>query len=178
MPEIVCSTTHLFHYMFNEQEDTIASMLEKGIRPLSDFPDSERWQQLEAQMPGFYKNLYEMLGKPILKKPYVNSGVFITPIDFYKLPGTYLYDKARIAIPIEYIETESAVATYVINEERKVFAFASEILEDIAQLWPDDMIRKWFNVDPTKAFFYVPQVATYQIGGIKVTEADFQRPTD
>ena len=52
---IVCSTTHLFHYLFNPNEEALNSFIEDGIRPLSDFPESERWQELEAQMPGFYE---------------------------------------------------------------------------------------------------------------------------
>jgi hypothetical protein len=45
---IVCSTTHLFHYLFNESSEVLDSILKDGLRPLSDFPDSERWKQIKA----------------------------------------------------------------------------------------------------------------------------------
>ena len=93
--QTVCSTTHLFHYMFNPNQDSLDSFMQNGIRPLSDFPESERWKQLEEHMPGFYKDLYKMMAEPVLKKPYTNSGIFVTPIDFRLLPNTYLHDKPR-----------------------------------------------------------------------------------
>jgi len=33
------------------------------------------------------------------------------------------------------------------------------------------MVRKWFGIDQTKVFFYVPQIAAYQ-GRIDVTMED------
>ncbi|MCP4288543.1 MAG: hypothetical protein GY792_29660, partial [Gammaproteobacteria bacterium] len=104
--KIVCSTTHLFHYMFNPNQEALDSFLQNGILPLSDFPESERWKQLEAHMPGFYEKLYNMMAKAVLQKPYANSGVFITPIDFRLLPGSYLHDKPRFRIPVERIDPE------------------------------------------------------------------------
>lgn len=66
----VCSTTHLFHALRNLEFDKVEAILCNGLRPLSDFPQSERWQQLEKMMPGFYKNLYEQIARPVLGKPY------------------------------------------------------------------------------------------------------------
>ena len=171
--KIVCSTTHLFHYLFNPNQDSLDSFLENGIRPLSDFPNSDRWKQLEEHMPGFYENLYKMMAEPLLKKPYPNSGIFITPIDFRLLPDTYLYDKPRFKIPIERIEPEMTVVTYVLDDERILLPFTDETLKDIAKKWDEKLVRRWFNVDNTKAFFYVPQVAAYQ-GRIEVVQADYE----
>jgi hypothetical protein len=49
----------------------------------------------------------------------------------------------------------------------------NEVLEDIAELWTEEMVRRWFAVDPTKMFFYVPQVAIYQ-GHVIVDQDDFE----
>lgn len=170
--QIVCSATHLFHYMFNPDQDSLDSFLRNGIRPLSDFPESDRWKQLEEHMPGFYENLYKMMAEPFLKKPYTNSGIFITPIDFRLLPGTYLYDKPRLRIPIQRIDPATTVITYVLEDERIVLPFATENLENITYIWDEEMVRQWFAKDNTKVFFYVPQVAAYQ-GEIQVFEEDF-----
>ena len=170
--EIVCSTTHLYHYLFNPKEDVLDSFLENGIRPLSDFPESERWQQLEAEMPGFYRDLYAMMAEPVLKKPYQNSGIFITPIDFRLLPGTYLNDKPRFKIPIDRIDPAYTVLTYVLDDERFVAKFTAEARQTTADIWDAEMVKRWFAVDPTKSFFYVPQVAVYQ-GKIAVLKEDF-----
>lgn len=171
--QIVCSTTHLFHYMFNPDQDSLDSFLGNGIRPLSDFPESERWKQLEEHVPGFYENLYKMMAEPVLQKPYPNSGIFITPIDFRLLPGTYLHDKPRFRIPIERIDPEMTVITYVSDEERIVLPFTVENLENIAGVWDAEKVTRWFAIDKTKVFFYVPQVAAYQ-GNIEITEDDFE----
>jgi hypothetical protein len=178
MSKIVCSTTHVFHYMFNQQADTVESMLKHGIRPLSDFPESERWQEIQHHMPNFFEKLYEMIAEPIIQKPYGDSGIFVTPIDFYELPNTYLHDKERIAIPIERIDSKWAAATYIVDEERQTFALNQQVLQDIAELWREDWVREWFGKDQTKVFFYVPQIVTYQANGIPITEADFQRPAN
>lgn len=167
----VCSTTHLFHYLFNPESEAMQSFYDTGIRPLSDFPESERWQQLETHMPGFYLKLYEQIAQPILDRPYANSGIFITPIDFRKLPGTYLHEKPRFDIPIERIDADQAVLTYVLDEQRISLPFSQSDLETIASLWDEVMVRKWFAVDNSKVFFYVPQVAAYQ-GRIDVQESD------
>ncbi|HNB51350.1 MAG TPA: hypothetical protein PK530_05385 [Anaerolineales bacterium] len=173
MTSSICSTTHLFHYLFNPNEDALDSFLTNGIRPLSDFPDSERWKQLQEHRPGFYEALYEMFAAPVLKKPYPNSGVFITPIDFRLLPGTYLHDKPRFNIPVERIDPAWTILTYVINEERISLPFGPEALQKTADVWDEAMIREWFGKDETRMFFYVPQVGVYQ-GKIEVLKEDYQ----
>ena len=174
MSKIVCSTTHLYHYLFNPAEEVVVGIYRDGLRPLSDFPESERWQELEAQMPGFYKNLYEMIAADVLKKPYSNSGVFISSIDFHQLPGTYLFDKPRFAIPIVRIQPDDAVITYVIDEERQTYPFSEEVLQQVAEYWVEEQVREWFGKDNTKVFFYVPQVAVYQ-GSIPVSPDDLEQ---
>ena len=168
-----CSTTHLFHYFFSEDTSSRVAMETDGLRPLSDFPDSERWQQLEAQMPGFYLNLYEMIAMPVLGRPYENSGVFVTPIDFRVVTGTYLSDKPRYSIPIDRIVGSDAVITYVIDDERVNLPFTPENLAAASSIWDEAKIREWFGRDQTKVFFYVPQVAAYQ-GPITVSAGDFE----
>lgn len=172
-PMRVCSTTHCYHYFFEPEPGALDSILDDGIRPLSDFPDSARWRQLEDRIPDFYRGVYELIGPPVLTGPYTNSGIFITPIDFRKLPGSYLQDKARFAIPIERIDPVQSVLTYALDDERVNVPLSGGQLEETAELWDDGMVSQWFGIDPTKAFFYVPQVAAYQ-GRIDVTEQDYE----
>ena len=124
-------------------------------------------------MPGFYRNLYGMIAEPVLGRPYENSGVFVTPIDFRVITGTYLSDKPRYRIPIDRIVGADAVITYVIDDERVNLSFGHESLERTSGIWDEAMIRDWFGRDQTKVFFYVPQVATYQ-GRIVVGPDDFE----
>lgn len=69
----ICSTTLVFHALLNSEFSTIEPILKNGLRPLSDFPESERWQELEKHMPGFYRRLYEQIAQPGFKLPYSNS---------------------------------------------------------------------------------------------------------
>lgn len=176
MTMLVCSTDYLYHYTFNYEGDKTEEIIEQGLRPLSDFPDGDRWKQLEAQIPDFYKNLYAMLAEPILRKPYDNSGVFVTPIDFYKIEGTYLSDKPRFVIPIARIDPKLAIVTYVIDDERVSLPFSQDNLHAIRELWTKDLVSQWFARDKHKVFFYVPQVATYQQGGIPIETTDLETP--
>lgn len=169
----VCSTAHVFHYTINPNMDTLESFLAQGIRPLSDFPESERWKQLETHMPGFYENLYKMIAEPVLQKPYPNSGIYVTPIDFRLLPGTFLHEKPRFRIPLERLDPMWTVVTYVLDDERISLPFSADTMESVATLWDEALVRKWFGIDPTKVFFYVPQVGAFQ-GRIPVTESDYE----
>lgn len=174
MTTLVCSTARLYHYLFNPAPEMLASFLEHGIRPLSDFPDSPRWQQIQEHMPGFFENLYQTFAAPVLKKTYANSGVFVTPIDFRLLPGTYLHQKPRFNLPLERFDPEWTVVTYVLDGERVSLPFNRETLQKVAELWDEGMVRQWFGLDNTKVFFYVPQVATYQ-GKIVVEAGDYEQ---
>lgn len=170
----ICSTTHVFHALLNSEFSTIEPILKNGLRPLSDFPESERWQDLEKRMPGFYRKLYEQIAQPVLKLPYSNSGIFVTPIDFQKSPSRFMNNKVRINIPITRLDPQYCVLTYVLNEERISLALTPENLEKTAEIWDADMVHAWFAKDTTKVFYYVPQIAVYQPQGIPVTQADIE----
>jgi hypothetical protein len=171
--KIVCSTTHLFHYLMDPIQEDLASLLQYGIRPLSDFPESTRWKQIQEHMPGFYEDLYKLMAQPIIREPYPNSGIFVTPIDFRLVEGAILSSKPRVKIPLHRVDPHWAVTTYAIDDDRVTLPFAIEVLENIAELWTEEMVRRWFAVDPTKMFFYVPQVAIYQ-GRVIVDQDDFE----
>ena len=168
-----CSTTHLFHYFFSDDASARVDMERDGLRPLSDFPDSDRWREIAAHVPGFYRNLHGLIAEPVLGRPYENSGVFVTPIDFRVVTGEYLSDKPRYRIPIDRIDASLAVITYVIDDERVSLPFSPEALLDTSDIWDVERVRTWFGRDETKVFFYVPQVATYQ-GRIDIGPDDFE----
>lgn len=157
----VVSTTHLFHYAVVAEADFDA-ILREGLRPLSDFPDGDRWQEIERHAPGFFEQLYAFVAEPVLDRPYERSGIFLTPIDFRLLPGTLLHERSRLRIPVERIEEGSAVLTWDRGEGRVRIPFGPEALERARSEWDADEIRSWFGRDRTKLFFHVPQVAAYQ----------------
>lgn len=157
----VLSTTHLFHYALEANSD-LAAVAAEGLRPLSDFPESDRWRQIEQEAPGFFERLYEMLGEPHLDRPYERSGVFLTPVDFRQLPGSLLHERPRIRVPVERIEASLAVVTWELAGRRATRPFGREALEEAAQTWTPDLVAQWFGRDRTRLFFHVPQVATYQ----------------
>jgi hypothetical protein len=144
-----------------------------GLRPLSDFPESERWRQLEAEAPGFYERLYALVAEPVLGLPYTGSGVFLTPLDFRDLTGTLLHGRDRIAVPLERVDATRAVLTWEV-EERVSLPLGREALERAAAEWPAGRVREWFGRDRTRLFFHVPQVAAYG-GRIEVRPEDVER---
>jgi len=171
---IVCSTKNVYHALLNPEFDKVEAILKDGLRPLSDFPDSDRWKQLEEHMPGFYKKLYEEIAQPIINKPYSNSGIFVTPIDFQKLPGSIMNNKTRLTIPMARLDPDYCVLTYVLNEKRESLKLTPENLEKAADIWTDEMVQTWFAKDPSKIFFYVPQIAVYQPHGIPVQREEVE----
>jgi hypothetical protein len=170
----VCSTTHVYHAMLNPEFGRLEAILRDGLRPLSDFPDSERWQLLEQQMPGFYRNLYSAIAEPVIQKPYGNTGIFVSPIDFQLLPGLFMKDRTRLKIPIARLDPAYCVLTYVLNDERIALLLTAENLETSAGIWDAAMVKSWFAKDQTKIFFYVPQIAVYQPGGIPIERGDIE----
>lgn len=171
----VCSNQVLYHSLLNPGFDLIESFLEKGLRPLSDFPESERWQQIQTHLPGIFEQLYELFARPVIQKPYLNSGIFLSPIDFQLLPDSLMHNKTRIRVPLERIDPAYAALTYVLDEQRIALPFTQENLEQAAQIWSAEMVRRWFAVDRNRLFFYVPQVAVYQPEGIPVYPEDIEQ---
>lgn len=171
----VCSTQYVYHALLNTGDEILESILTRGLRPLSDFPESPRWQQIQTQLPGFFEDLYDMIAKPVLHAPYTNSGVFVSPIDFSRLPQSIMFNKTRVRIPISRIDPATACLTYVLNDERISLPFTEDNLQKAADLWTADMVNEWFAVDQSKIFFYVPQIAVYQPDGIPVYETDIER---
>ena len=164
----VCSTAYVYHALLNTGDEIIDAILTNGLRPLSDFPNSERWQTLNKAMPGFYEQLYAGIAQPVLQKPYTNSGIFVSPIDFGRLPDSFMHGKTRVKIPLDRLDPDYACLTYVLDEERIALPLTDENMAEVANIWTAEMVTRWFAKDQTKVFFYVPQIAVYQPGGIPV----------
>jgi hypothetical protein len=164
----VCRTDRLYHYLINGEE-ALSAILAAGLLPLSAMPESPRWQQLASVRPGFYRDLYAQFAEPVIRRPYSNSGIFLTPIEFRLLPGLALATALRIAVPLAAIERESAALTYEGGGERVILPLTPETLLETARQWPAEVVRAWFGRDRSKIFFHVPQVAAYQEGGIPVS---------
>ncbi|MDX1614898.1 MAG: hypothetical protein R3300_11355 [Candidatus Promineifilaceae bacterium] len=175
MSTTVCRIDRLYHYQFQLDPEKLEAIVEQGLQPLSVFRDSPRWLEIQQSQPDFFERLYDSIAAPVLSHPYANSGVFLTPIDFRLLPGTYLHDKPRFVVPLERLDPEWTVITYVLNNQRVSLPLTPYNLQAVADLWDESLVREWFAKDQTKVFFYVPQVAAYQPGGIPVTAADLER---
>jgi hypothetical protein len=79
-------------------------------------------------------------------------------------------------VPLEHIDPQWAVLSYVIEEQRHSYALSPETLIMTAELWDEEMVARWFGVDSNRLFFYVPQVVTYQPDGIQIMKGDFEDP--
>ena len=170
----VISQTRLFHYALTPQSD-FEEIVHDGLRPLSDFPESERWRQIAAELPGFFERVYELVAAPVLETPYANSGIFLTPIDFRALPGSLLHDRPRVAVPIDRIDAQRAVVTWDLGE-RVSLPFGPAALAQGAALWDAALVEEWFGRDQSRLFFHVPQVASYQ-ERVRVEPGDVERPS-
>lgn len=170
----VCSSEYLFHTLLNQQEDLTESILREGLRPLSDFPESKRWQQTQSEFPGFFEKIYDVIARPVLQRPYLHSGVFLSPIDFQLLPDSILHNRARVRIPVSRIDSGCACLTYVLDGERVSLPLSTETLREAASVWTADLVKQWFGKDQSMVFFYVPQVAVYQPKPIPVQREDIE----
>ena len=169
----VCSTEYVFHALINE-EAVLDSILDRGLRPLSDFPDSDRWRQIQEQVPGMFESIYRRWGEPIVGEPYRNSGIFLSPIDFRLLPGTALHAVTRIRIPVARLDSARSFLMYELDGERVTLPVTPESLERVAEVWTAERVRAWFGRDPSRIFYYVPQVATYPLDGVEVLPEDVE----
>ncbi len=172
----VIVTDRLFHYFFRPQEleTSLQDILENGIQPLSARPDSERWKQIQAHRPGFFEMIYDLAARPVIGRPYSNSGVFLTPIDFRPMAALstsagYMARLPRLAVPLSAIHPATAAVFYCGEDERAhSYPLNQEALRLLAEEWPATRIASLFGRDQSRMFFYVPQVAVYQEGGVRV----------
>ncbi len=174
----VCSDTTAYHYLFDASEEVRRSILEQGLLPLSSFPDSPRWQEGSGQGPSFYAELYREFFAPVFQREAPHSGIFFTPINFRRLPGSYLFDHPRVAIPIDRFDPAWTCITWEDEGTRVVAPISAETMHRVVAEWDEARVRHWFGRDPHKMFFHVPQIACYQPGGVRVEPRDLdERPT-
>lgn len=170
-----CRTDVVFHYLLGGP-GRAAEIIENGLRPLSDFPTSERWLQIQAEQPGMFEQLYERFAEQVIGRPYENSGVFVTPIDFRRMPGSALESVERFAIPVGSLDPGWTALMYELEGRRRSLPFTRDHLEETSELWTADLIATWFARDPSRAFYHVPQVMCYQPGGIAIDPSHHQPP--
>ena len=73
-----------------------------------------------------------------------------------------MHNKTRVRIPISRLDPEWSCLTYVIDDERISLPLTAANLQKAADIWTAVMVTEWFGRDPSKIFFYVPQIAVYQ----------------
>jgi len=145
LSDLVCSADVLYHYLCDDSSRLIASILKTGLRPLSDFPESERRRQIERHLPGIFETLYHEFAEPTIDKPYVNSGVFLTPIDFRQIPDSIMARKPRFRIPLGRLDPAWSAVTYEHDGRRVSRPLSSDVLRDVSALAPRshrDLVRR------------------------------------
>ncbi|MHB8757552.1 MAG: hypothetical protein ACYC6V_06025 [Bacillota bacterium] len=178
------ATDRLYHYFFRpeELETALDDILANGLLPLSARPDSERWKLIQQYRPGFYELLYEGFARPIVGRPYSNSGVFLTPIDFRRMIGLSaeadrMATLPRLAVPLAAIDLATAAAGYVdLDDQPHPYPLNEDTLRQLAAEWPAERIASLYGRDRSKMFYHVPQVAVYQDDGVKVKAEWLERP--
>lgn len=100
--------------------------------------------------------------------------MFVTPIDFRRMPGSALGRFERFAIPVGSLDPSWTALMYELDGERRRLPFTPGHLAEKAEVWNADLNDIWFGKDPLRAFPYVPQVMCYQPGGIAVDISHFE----
>ena len=170
----VCSTGHLYHYFISGDPPALEAICETGLQPLSTFPESERWKTIEAAQPGVFERLYNEFAAPVLRRPYQNSGVFFTPIDFRRIEGSELAGVPRLVLPTGGLDPDWCALTYFLNRRRICRKISASDLEETRRLWPEGLVVEWFGRDRNRLFYFVPQVACYQPDGVEVRPEYFE----
>ena len=88
----------VYHYVLSDVADA-PSIVAHGLLSLSAMPESRRRQAIEATLPRCFRSLFGPFAEPILRRPYRTSGVFLTPIDFRRMPGAWPAKAGRFALP-------------------------------------------------------------------------------
>ncbi|MEW6047206.1 MAG: hypothetical protein AB1609_12095 [Bacillota bacterium] len=155
-----CSTDRLYHYLLDPAPDVLDGIRTHGLLPLSHQPRTAG-RGFEERL-AFYRALYVEWAQQLIGRPYENSGIFLTPIDFRLLSHPSMARCPRVTVPLQALDRELSFLTWVEGESRVVRPLSREGLEEAARRWPADQVIQWFGRIRTMLFFYVPQVVTYQ----------------
>jgi len=167
--EMLCSTTHVYHYLPSTGPDPI---VRDGLLHLSDMPDHPNFGREQTR----FERRYYDLAWPVLRRPYGTSGIFFTTVDLRRVNGRGQLACLRLAVPIGRLDHDWSVLTYEYDGVRHRFPLTAPHIEDAARLWTRDRIERWLGADDTGWFRYVPQVITFQPGGVRVEPTDVDRP--
>jgi hypothetical protein len=158
--------TYVYHYL--KEPAALSTILREGLRPLSDRPDSPAYSRESSR----FRGRYELLARPLLRRPYVNSGVFFTTVDLRRLKNEKRLNSVRLRIPVVRLDPEWSVLTYEYDGARCWWPVNEENLRQATTLWTDELCQRWLGADITGWFRYVPQVVAFQNGGVPVTRLD------
>jgi len=155
----VCSRDRLYHYLLDPLV-AVEAILRDGLLPFSS--QDARGRPYHDIKLGLYRDLYREFAEPWLKRPYENSGVFLTPIDFSLIEGHRLARLTRVALPLHALDSTMSRLTWIEADERVVRPLSPESLDEAASLWTAERVGEWFGNDRNRTFFFVPRVWTYQ----------------
>ena len=150
MTHTACSTELVFHYFLHGAPD--ADRL--AVSGLAARPPST------AEM-SVHQEVYRALFEPLLGTGPTLPGVFFTPIDFYRLPGSPLRRMPRTAMAVDQLDPATSVLTWELDGERVRLPARQDALREAAAIWSDQLIRDRFGVDRHRLFWYVPQIGCF-----------------
>lgn len=110
--------------------------------PVVSLTESNRWQAIEAALPGFFEDLYRQWAEPVLRVSYPGrSGIFLTPTYFRLIHGSQLSNRARVVVPLDRIDATWSRLTYAGDHPRTSVRISADTLADAARGWLADDVR-------------------------------------
>ena len=175
MADKIFSTQYVYFYLQNDDlYDTESIILRGRLRTTGVWPRERDALVTQSASQDFYRTLYDVIGKPVIEKPYAGSGVFLSPIDFRRLNESRYRGAARFAIPISRLDHEWSVLTYMWNRERIITDLTSTTLLKTQSLWTAATISRWTGVDAHTNLDRTPLIAAYQPWGVPISSEDYQ----
>jgi hypothetical protein len=142
----LCSTTHVFYYLPpGAPGGLLESIRRDGLRPVRALPHHPRFVAAPAGPPDAFEQEYEELAGSLPGAEHENGGVCFTTVDFQCLPGTALAHVARIAVPVNRLDPDLSVLTYVWAGVRHYHPVGHEALRRTAELWTAPHLRRWLQ---------------------------------
>lgn len=166
---------HVFYYLPpGAPGGVLESIRRDGLRPARALPHHPRFVATAAAPSEAFEQRDEELTGSRPGPEREDGGVCFTTVDFRYLPGTALAHVARIAVPVDRLVPDLSVLTYLWAGTRHYLPVGQEALRRTAELWTAPHLRRSLRAGTDGWFVHIPQVVTYQPGGVAIADGDIQ----